>query len=118
MVVEASSSSSNSTNPRINTTLNFINPNAAVNSSNENGTPFEYDLTGGSLAFGIAFDEANAPTVADMMNPANYVLRDVQTARDLTENAEDAFRTDLTYSVDWSFFLPLNLAFAIVKQAV
>jgi len=100
VVVEASSSSSKTTNPRINTTLNFINPNAAINSSNENGTPFIYDLTGDSLAFGIAFDEANAPTAVDMMNPANYVLRDVQTARDLTENTEDAFRMDFTYYFD------------------
>jgi TonB-dependent receptor len=100
VVVEASSSSSKSTNPRVNARLNFINPNAAVNSSNENGTPFVYDLTGNSLTFGIAFDEANAPTATDMMNPANYMLRDVSTARDLTENTEDAFRTDFTYYFD------------------
>jgi TonB-dependent receptor len=109
--VEVSSSSSDTTNPRINSTLNFLNPNAAINASNENGTPFEYDLTGGSLAFGIAFDESNAPSAADMLDPANYVLRSVQTVRDLTENAEDAFRTDLTYSLDWSVITSIDFGF-------
>ncbi|GAA6183949.1 TonB-dependent receptor [Aliiglaciecola sp. NS0011-25] len=111
VTVEVASSNSESTNPRINTTLNFINPNAAVNSSNENGTPFEYDLTGGSLAFGIAFDAANAPSVADMMDPANYMLRSVDTARDLTENTEDAFRADFVYDLDWSVFTTLDLGY-------
>lgn len=109
--VEASSSSSDTTNPRINSTLNFLNPNAAINASNENGTPFEYDLTGGSLAFGIAFDEANAPSAADMLDPENYVLRSVQTVRDLTENTEDAFRTDLTYSLDWTVITSVDFGF-------
>ncbi|MDP5030980.1 MAG: TonB-dependent receptor [Paraglaciecola sp.] len=116
VVVEASSSSSNSTNPRINTTLNFQNPNAANNSSNENGTPFIYDLTGGSLAFGIAYGEANAPTAADMMDPANYILRDVQTARDRTENTEEALRTDFTYSLDWSALTSVDFGLRYSKS--
>jgi TonB-dependent receptor len=116
VVVEASSSSSKTTNPRVDVRLNFLNPNAALNSSNENGTPFEYDLTGGSLAFGIAFDEVNSPSAADMMNPANYILRDVSTARDLTENTEDAFRTDLTYNLDWSVFTTIDFGFRHSKS--
>ncbi|GAC15565.1 TonB-dependent receptor [Aliiglaciecola lipolytica] len=111
VTVELASSTSESSNPRINTTLNFLNPNAAINSSNENGTPFEYDLNGGSLAFGIAFDEANAPSRADMLNPANYVLRDVQTARDLTENTEEAFRADFVYNLDWSVLTTLDFGY-------
>ncbi|WP_049723332.1 TonB-dependent receptor [Gilvimarinus polysaccharolyticus] len=109
--VELSSSTSNSTKPQVNTTLNFINPNAAVNSSNENGTPFEYDLTGGSLAFGIAFDEINSPSAEDMMNPANYMLRSVDTARDIIENTEDAFRADFIYDLDWSVFTTLDFGY-------
>ncbi|MEP4890576.1 MAG: TonB-dependent receptor [Aliiglaciecola sp.] len=111
VTLELASSNSETTNPRINTTLNFINPNAAINSSNENGTPFIYDLTGGSLAFGIAFDEANAPSAADMMNPANYMLRSVDTARDLTENTEDAFRADFVYDLDWSILTTLDFGY-------
>lgn len=98
--VEASTSRSNSTTPSFNTTLNFINPNVAVNDSNENGTPFEYDLSGGALAFGIAQSEANAPTSAQLLDPANVVLRDVNQGRDTTENQEDAFRADFTYYFD------------------
>ena len=97
--VEASSSSSESDTPSFNTTLNFINPNVAVNDSNENGTPFEYDLTSG-LAFGIASGEANAPTAEQLLDPANVVLRDVNLGQDRTENTEDAFRADFKYYLD------------------
>lgn len=97
--VEASSSNSESDTPSFNTTLNFINPNAATNDSNENGTPFEYDLTNG-LAFGIASGEANAPTAEQLLDPANVVLRDVNLGQDRTENSEDAFRVDFKYYLD------------------
>lgn len=98
--VEASSSRSDSSTPSFNTTLNFINPNVATNDSNENGTPFEYDLSGGALAFGIAQGEANAPTSAQLLDPANVVLRDVNQGRDTTENKEDALRADFNYYLD------------------
>ena len=98
--VEASTSRSDSSTPSFNTTLNFINPNVATNSSNENGTSFEYDLTGGALTFGIAQGEANAPTAAQLLDPANVVLRDVNQGQDRSENTEDAFRTDFTYYLD------------------
>ncbi|KPH65457.1 TonB-dependent receptor [Pseudoalteromonas porphyrae] len=98
--MEASSSRSDSNTPSFNTTLNFINPNVATNDSNENGTPFEYDLSGGALAFGIAQGEANAPTSAQLLDPANVVLRDVNQGRDTTENKEDAIRADFNYYLD------------------
>ena len=113
--VELSSSSSDSTNPRINTTLNFINPNVATNSSNENGTPFAYDLTGGSLAYGIAFGEANAPTVEQLLDPANVMLRDVQVGRDIAENSEDAFRADFTYDLNWSMITTVDFGYRYNK---
>lgn len=100
VTVELASSSSDTTTPSLNTTLNFINPNVATNSSNENGTPFEYDLSGGALTFGIASGEANAPTSAQLLDPANIVLRDVNIGQDRAENSEDAFRTDFTYYLD------------------
>jgi TonB-dependent receptor len=99
--VEVSSSTSESTTPSFNTTLNFINPNAATNASNENGTPFVYDLTGGSLAWGIAHDAALlGPTTAQLLDPANVVLRDVDISQNRAENSEDAFRLDLSYDLD------------------
>lgn len=117
--VEASTSSSESTNPRINTTLNFINPNAPLDAggANDNSIPFEYDLTGGSLAFGVAFDSPYAPTAADLLDPNNVVLRDVQIARDKVENSEDAFRTDFTYDLDYSVFTAVDFGYRYSKAS-
>ncbi len=95
--VEASTSASDSTTPSFNTTLNFINPNAATNSSNENGTPFIYDLSGGALTWGVAQNAALGPTTAQLLDPANIMLRDVNITRDVAENSEDAFRADFNY---------------------
>lgn len=114
--VELSSSSSDSTSPRINTTLNFINPNVATNSSNENGTPFAYDLSGGSLAYGIAFDEVNAPSAEQLLDPANVMLRDVQIGRDVAENSEDAFRADFSYDLNWSMITSVDFGYRYNKS--
>lgn len=120
--VEVSTSNSDSSTPSFNTTLNFINPNSPLDAagllanhaanvingnedlydSNENGTPFIYDLTGGSLTFGVALGEANAPTTAQLLDPANLVLRDVQQGQNVAENRETAFIADFTYDLDWS----------------
>ena len=118
VTVEASSSSSDSTNPRVNTTLNFINPNAPLDAgnSNDNSVPFEYDLTGGSLAFGIAFDSPMAPTREQLLDPNNVVLRDVQAANDQTENTEDAFRVDATYDVNWSKITTVDVGYRFNKS--
>ena len=104
--VEGSHSVSDSTTPSINTTLNFINPNTPFGSPNENGTPIQFDLTGGSLTAGIATGEANAPTSAQLLDAANYRLRDVNTTRDIADNKENAFRVDLSFDmIDSSEFL-------------
>ncbi|WP_460311450.1 TonB-dependent receptor [Aliiglaciecola aliphaticivorans] len=117
---ELSSSSSDTTTPSFNTTLNFINPNSPLDAeallanhfeneangnedlydSNENGTPFIYDLTGNALTFGVATGEANGPTSEQLLDPANVVLRDVAIGQNVAENSEDAFRTDFTYYLD------------------
>ncbi|RBP49717.1 TonB-dependent receptor [Arenicella xantha] len=109
--VEVSSSSSDSSTPSFNTTLNFINPNVATNSSNENGTPFIYDITGGSLAFGVAQSEANGPSTAQLLDAANYMLRDVQQSQSRAENSEDAFVADFTYDLDWSAITSVDFGF-------
>ncbi|MCQ8849726.1 TonB-dependent receptor [Alteromonas stellipolaris] len=99
---EVASSSSDTTTPSFNTTLNFINPNAPLDAGggNDNSVPFEYDLSGGSLAFGIASGAEYAPTVEQLLDPYNVVLRDVNIGRDTTENSEDAIRFDFSYYVD------------------
>ncbi|XOV81413.1 MAG: TonB-dependent receptor [Aestuariibacter sp.] len=111
--VELSTSNSDSTTPSFNTTLNFINPNTPLDAGggNDNSVPFAYDLTGGSLAFGVAFGEENAPTVAQLLDPANVVLRDVNIGRDIAENAEDAFRVDVTYDLYTSIFTTLDFGY-------
>ncbi len=99
---EIASSSSDTTTPSFNTTLNFINPNVPLDAGggNDNSVPFEYDLSGGALAFGIAEGAEYAPTVEQLLDPANVVLRDVNIGQDTVENSEDAFRIDSTYYTD------------------
>jgi len=98
---EVSSSRSETSSPNLSTTVNFINPNCPLDAtSNDNCVPFKYDLSGGSLAFGINFDSPFAPSVADLTNPANVVLDQVQVGRDTQDNQEDGFRTDFTYFLD------------------
>lgn len=111
--VELSSSSSDTRNPNFSTTLNFINPNVPVDpgGANDNSTPFQYDLTGGSLAFGIADGEANAPTSAQLLDAANVVLRDVNQAQDITENSEEAFRLDFNYDMGDSFISSVDFGY-------
>ncbi|QDP02129.1 TonB-dependent receptor [Thalassotalea sp. PS06] len=115
--IEASKSKSESRNPRVNTTLNFINPNAPLDAggANDNSVPFEYDLTGGSLAFGIASGTPYSPTAEDLLNPDNVVLRDVQIANDLIINEEDAFRADFTYDLDFSVFSSVDFGYRYSK---
>lgn len=97
---EASTASSDTTNPNLSTTLNFINPNPLTpldGTSNDNSVPFIYDLSGGALTFGIDFASPFAPTVDDLLNPANTVLDAITASRNETENREDALRLDLSY---------------------
>ncbi|GAB5454655.1 MAG: TonB-dependent receptor [Henriciella sp.] len=97
---EFASTTSDTSNPNLSTTLNFINPNCPLDgSSNDNCVPFRYDLSGDSLSFGINFDSPFAPSVADLTNPNNVVLDQVDISRNTTENKEDAFRIDVSYDL-------------------
>jgi TonB-dependent receptor len=133
---EISSASSDTTTPSFNTTLNFINPNSPLDGaallanhnlnvlngnedaydSNENGTPFDYDLTGGSLTFGINQDpEYYGPTTEQLLDPANVVLRDVSIGNNRTENSEDAFRVDVTYFLDTDVITSIDAGYRYSK---
>ena len=106
VAAELAATSSDTSNPTINTTLNFINPNCPLDggatgdpsTSNDNCVPFVYDLTNGA-SFGINFDSPFAPTAADLLNPANVVLDQVDVGRNTTNNEENAFRVDLSYEL-------------------
>ena len=103
--LEYSSSTSETTNPNLSAQLNFINPNPLTpldGTSNDNSVPFIYDLRGDSLTFGVDFDSPFAPTVADLTNPNNVVLDQVDIGRSSTENSNDAFRADVTYDLSES----------------
>lgn len=106
---EASRSISNTNSPDLSTTLNFINPNTPVGSGNDNAVPFAYDLSGGSLAFGIDFNSPFAPSVEDLLNPANVVLQAVNIGNNTSRNKQDAFRLD--GSLDVSDLIPFIVSF-------
>lgn len=123
---ELSLSDSDTVTPTFSTQLNFINPNCPLDNldadgnptnstvdadgdrssstSNDNCVPFRYDLTGGDLTFGINFDSPFAPTVADLLNPANVVLDQVDLSQNSTENRDEAARFDISYDFEDSSF--------------
>lgn len=97
---QASLSTSDSFLPSFNTTLEFVNPNAPRPTQGvtlANGVPIEFDLTGGTLQFGIAQGLATTPTAAMLLDPANYRLMQVAQARSTRENEEKALRFDAAY---------------------
>ncbi|MEM8633634.1 MAG: TonB-dependent receptor [Pseudomonadota bacterium] len=109
---EGSRATSNTTNPNLSTTLNFINPNALTpldGSSNDNSVPFRYDLSGGALTFGVDFDSPFAPTVDQLLDPNNTVLDAVTASNNSTETDENAFRLDM--SLDLEDLTPLITSF-------
>ncbi len=128
---EIASSSNDTTTPFFNTTLNFINPNSPLDydalldnhfqneingnedlyDANENGTPFIYDLTGGSLTWGVAQNAVAGPTTEELLDPANIVLRDVNQSRDIAENDEVALRADFELDVEWAAFTSFDFGY-------
>ncbi|MGI9221334.1 MAG: TonB-dependent receptor [Woeseiaceae bacterium] len=115
---EFATTSSDTTNPTFNTQLNFINPNCPLDgapigdpdTSNDNCVPFVYDLSGKSLSWDVNFDSPFAPTTAQMLDPANIVLDQVDISDNSTENSEDAFRVDVSYEFD-GFLSSLDAGF-------
>jgi len=112
---EFSSASSDSERPGLNSQFNFINPNPLVPfpnvpfvtadgntitaTRNENSVPFIYDLSGGALTFGIDFASPFAPTVEQLLDPANIAFDQVDIDLDTNENSEDAVRLDFSYDL-------------------
>ena len=117
--VEVSTSMSDSTTPSFNTTLNFINPNVPLDpgGANDNSTPFRYDLTGGTLSWAVALGEPGAPTAAQLLDPANVVLRDVNISQDIAESGEDALVFDFSYDLDWSGITTVDFGYRRSKAS-
>ncbi|EWH09616.1 TonB-dependent receptor [Catenovulum agarivorans DS-2] len=123
---ELSSASSDTETPKLDTQLNFINPNPNTpldglddngeitsSTSNDNAVPFAYDLRGGALTFGIDFASPYAPTVAQLLDPNNVVLDQVDFSHGKTENSDTAFRVDATYYFDDGIISSIDAGFRI-----
>ena len=121
---EFSSASSDTETPKLDTQLNFINPNPLTplsdldnegnitsDTDNDNSVPVIYDLSGDALTFGLNFDSIYAPTVADLTNVNNVVLDQVDLSRSTTENSDDSFRVDATYYLDDSIITSVDVGY-------
>jgi len=99
--IEGSRTLASSRSPDLSTTLNFINPNAPLTgTANDNGTPFAYDLSGGSLAFGIDSSSPFAPTIAQLLDPNNVVLDAVSVSDNTNRNVEYTGRMDFELDLE------------------
>lgn len=98
---EGSLSTSNTVNPSFSTTLDFINPNAPQpvfgQGTLDNAVPLVFDLRNNTLQFGIDESSPFAPTTADLLDPANYVLNQVSQSASTARNKEKAARIDFTW---------------------
>jgi TonB-dependent receptor len=112
---EVSISQTDSVNPNLSTNLDFINPNTAqpIGNSEDNSVPVIFDLTGGALTFGIAPGLDSTPTVAQLLDPSNYAIRDIDVDFDIVENEEVALRTDFSYDLSdvSQFFTSVDAGF-------
>src|SRR3546814_14398071 len=82
MRAEVALSTSKSDFTNFSTTLDFINPNGpqpVIGRSIDNGVPLEFDLSNGTLQFGIDQASPFAPTTAQLLVPPNYQLQPVAT---------------------------------------
>ncbi len=100
VLAEISRSTSKSDFPSLGFQTDFINPNGpqpSLGISSDNGVPAEFDVSGGILQFGIAQGLAETPTTEQLLNPANYRIRQVNRTANSNDNSEMAYRLDLNF---------------------
>ncbi len=100
---EASRSTSKTDFPGLGFQFDFINPNGpqpSLGQSSDNGVPAVFDTRNGVLQFGIAQGLANTPTTDQLLDPANYRIRQVTRGANSNDNSETAFRLDLNFDSD------------------
>ncbi len=103
VLAEISRSTSKSDFPSLGFQTDFINPNGpqpSLDVSSDNGVPAEFDVSGGILQFGIAQGLAETPTTEQLLNPANYRIRQVNRTANSNDNSEMAYRLDLNFDSD------------------
>ncbi len=110
---EISYSDSESDNPSLNSSLDFINPNGpqvGPDTLNDNGTPAIFNIANNTFEFGIAQGLPESPTTAQLLDPSNYALRSIGQGLRVNEGTEAAARVDFTYDISEmnSFFTDAN----------
>ncbi len=97
---EIARSTSKSDFPGLGFQFDFVNPNGpqpSLGQSSDNGVPAEFDVRDGILQFGIAQGLAETPTSAQLLDPANYRVRQVNRSANSNDNSEMAYRLDLNF---------------------
>ncbi len=97
---EIARSTSKSDFPSLGFQTDFINPNGpqpSLGQSSDNGVPAVFDVSTGVLQFGIAQGLAETPTAEQLLNPANYRIRQVNRGANSNDNSEMAYRLDLSF---------------------
>ncbi len=103
VLAEVSRATSNSDFPGLGFQFDFVNPNGpqpALGQSSDNGVPAVFDVRDGVLQFGIAQGLAETPTTEQLLDPANYRIRQVTRSANSNDNSETAFRLDLSFDSD------------------
>ncbi len=113
---EVSYSDSESNNPSLNSSLDFINPRGpqvTADTRNDNGTPAIFNIANNTFEFGIAPGLPETPTSAELLDPSNYAIRGIGEGLRYREGTEAAARVDLTYDVSDmnSFFTDVHTGF-------
>lgn len=116
VAAEGSLSTSDTVFPTLSVDLDFINPNGPqpmVGVSTDNGVPAEFDARDRTLQFGIAQGLPETPTPEQLLDPANYRLRQIVQGASTTDNSETAFRLDTNYDLtdQVSFFTSVDAGY-------
>lgn len=101
--VEISTASSETDSPNFQPRLEFINPNSeqpSAENGTDNGVPVQFDLSNGTLQFGIAQGQDSTPTSAQLLDPSNYQLGRVSFTEQSADNRETALRFDVNYDME------------------
>ncbi len=111
---EVSYSDSEQSSPTTQGQLDFINPRSAQpsadTSTDDNGTPLEFNSSGGFMEWGIAQGLATTPTTAELLDPANYALDKFEQKNTNSKGEESAARLDFSYDVsdDLPYFTDIH----------
>jgi len=113
VAAEVAYSDSEQSSPTTQGVIDFINPHTQAphpDSSADNGTPLQFNSQGGFMEWGIAQGLATTPSTAELLDPANYALKQIEQKNAMSSGEESAARLDLSYDVsdDMSFITDVH----------